>query len=209
MAEKFDFDGHVLAVQPRIRMTRSFDQRSHEYLGYIVRLNGYVDDRHEYPYTVELGKATYLKYEIEAGDMISGLCVSAGSANEPADYYKVSQLKVTKSSSYEGFEPPPWRGVAPDLDVYRERGHRRLSARTYETKCTSCIWGCEKPVEIIIDNWKPGKTERRRETSCYGPKSCPDYAAGPTRKVPGRNGMLWEEEDWVDEDATAHRGPDE
>ncbi len=29
------------------------------------------------------------------------------------------------------------------------------------------------------------------------------------RKVPGRNGMTWEEEDWVDEEATSSRGPDE
>jgi len=35
------------------------------------------------------------------------------------------------------------------------------------------------------------------------------YRAGPTRKAPGRKGMQWEEEDWVDEDATAHRGADE
>jgi hypothetical protein len=27
--------------------------------------------------------------------------------------------------------------------------------------------------------------------------------------VPGRKGMTWEEEDWVDEDETSHRGPDE
>jgi len=40
----------------------------------------------------------------------------------------------------------------------------------------------------------------RFETFCYGPKSCALYRAGPTRKVPGRKGMSWEEEDWVDEE---------
>ncbi len=44
---------------------------------------------------------------------------------------------------------------------------------------------------------------------CYGPKSCPAYRPGPTRKVQGRNRMSWEEDDWVDEEAVAHRGPDE
>jgi hypothetical protein len=29
------------------------------------------------------------------------------------------------------------------------------------------------------------------------------------RKVPGRKGMSYTEEDWVDDDATAHRGPDD
>jgi hypothetical protein len=33
--------------------------------------------------------------------------------------------------------------------------------------------------------------------------------AGPTRKAPGRKGMTWEEEDWVDEDAVSHRGVDD
>lgn len=76
-------------------------------------------------------------------------------------------------------------------------------------KCTTCIWGCEMAVEMIIDHWNPSVRRSRRETFCYGPKSCPSYKAGPTRQVPGRKGMTWEEEDWVDEDATAHRGPDD
>lgn len=210
MTKKISFDGRVLGVQPRIRLTRSFDPRSHSYLGYVLRLSGYVDDRREMFFTIGLGKAAYAKHEIEVGDDVSGLCLpSSDSRTEPAEYYKISKLKVTKGAPREELEPPPWHGVAPELEVYRERGHRRLSAKTYKGKCTSCIWGCEMPVEIIVDQWSPGKKRYRRETFCYGPKSCPDYAAGPTRKVPGRNGMSWEEEDWVDEDATAHRGPDE
>ena len=43
----------------------------------------------------------------------------------------------------------------------------------------SCMWGCEMAVEMIIH-----KVRWRRETFCYGPKSCPLYNAGPTRKVP-------------------------
>jgi hypothetical protein len=39
--------------------------------------------------------------------------------------------------------------------------------------------------------------------------SCPFYQSGPTRKVPGRKGMSYTEEDWVDVDATAHRGPED
>jgi len=64
-------------------------------------------------------------------------------------------------------------------------------------------------VEMIVDQWNPANKKFRFETFCYGPKSCPFYAAGPARKVPGRRGMTWEEEDWVDEEATAHRGRDE
>jgi hypothetical protein len=34
---------------------------------------------------------------------------------------------------------------------------------------------------------------------------CRLYKAGPNRKVEGRNGMVYVEEDWVDEEATGHR----
>jgi hypothetical protein len=65
------------------------------------------------------------------------------------------------------------------------------------------------PVTMIIDQLEPSKKRCRYETFCYGPKSCSFYKPGPIRKVPGRQGMTWEEEDWVDEDATAHRRWDE
>jgi hypothetical protein len=64
-------------------------------------------------------------------------------------------------------------------------------------------------VQMIVDHWNPQQKRYRMEAFCYGPKSCPLYKAGPTRKVPGRRGMSWEEEDWVDEDATSHRAMDE
>ena len=98
---------------------------------------------------------------------------------------------------------------APPLEVYRSRGHRRLAAKTYDTRRASCIWGCRMPVILILDQWNPHVRRYRFETFCYGPKSCTLYRAGPTRKVPGRRGMSWEEENWVDAEATAHRGPDD
>lgn len=63
-----------------------------------------------------------------------------------------------------------------------------MSSRTYETSCRTCIWGCKMPVEIIVDNW---------------------YKAGASRKVPGRNGMSYEESDWVGEQVTGHRSLEE
>jgi len=43
----------------------------------------------------------------------------------------------------------------------------------------------------------------------YGPKSCPFYRVGAARKIPGRKVISYTEEDWIDEDLTAHRGPDD
>jgi hypothetical protein len=62
------------------------------------------------------------------------------------------------------------------------------------------------------DDHRPVEPERARASFrdvLLRPKSCPLYRAGPTRKVPGRKGMSWEEEDWVDEEATEDRGPDD
>jgi len=65
------------------------------------------------------------------------------------------------------------------------------------------------PVEMTIDHWNPTEKDYRTETFCYGPLSCRFHNAGPTRKVPGRKGMSYEEEDWVDEQETEHRELDE
>ncbi len=97
-----------------------------------------------------------------------------------------------------------------ELEVYRGRGRRRLAARTYETKCSSCIWVCRMPVEIIVDNWNPrGKKKYRSETFCYDPLNCKLYKAGPNRKVEGRKGMVYVEKDWVDQMVVEHHGEDE
>jgi hypothetical protein len=127
---------------------------------------------------------------------------------EPVEYYRTSKLKVLQHEADGNRNPPPWHGAPPDLETYRWRGHRRLSARTYSSRCTGCVWGCRMAVEMIIDPWSPGM-RYRTETFCYGPKSCQYYRAGPRRVVPGRKGMRWEEPDWVDEQATDHRALDE
>ena len=128
---------------------------------------------------------------------------------EPVAYYKTARMKVLERNEDALTAGPPWTGIPPTLEVYRERGHRRLDSRTYAAKCNNCIWGCWMPVEMIIDQWNPGQVRYRFETFCYGPKSCAFYKAGPVRKVPGRRGMAWEEADWIDEEATSHRGPDD
>ena len=209
MPEKTAWHGTSVSVQPRIRLLRSFDQRNHNYLGYVLRIRGIIDDEQR-EFTVGIGKAAHLKHKFQTGDIVSGRVeLVADERTEPVEFYKASGLKVIERAAEEFPPPPPWLGVAPELPVYRERGHRRLNTRTYQSKCLGCIWGCRMPVEMIVDQWNPSQKRYRFETFCYGPKSCPLYKAGPTRNVPGRKGMSWEEQDWVDEEATAHRGEDD
>ena len=207
--EKLWWQGKLISVQPRIRSTRSFDQRQHTYLGYALRVQGTIGDESR-EFIIGVGKGAYAKHQFRAGDVVRGVSVVvADERMEPVEFYKTSGLKVLERFEGGAAKPPPWLGVAPELEVYRARGHRRLAARTSETMCQGCLWGCRMAVEMIVDQWNPSVRRHRYETFCYGPKSCALYKAGPTRKVPGRKGMTWEEEDWVDEDATAHRGMDE
>jgi hypothetical protein len=207
--DKVEWMGRITAVQPRIRLMRSFDERSHSYLGYVLCVEGTLRiDPGEF--RIAVGKAAQAKHRFHAGMEASGQAVPIPDPRlETAGFYKASGLKKLKDADGGPPAGPPFRGVPPELETYRSRGHRRLDTRTYDAKCTTCIWGCRMPVEMIIDQWNPSKKQYRFETFCYGPKSCPFYRPGPKRKVPGRKGMSYTEEDWVDEDATAHRGTDD
>ncbi|HMS18305.1 MAG TPA: hypothetical protein PKA37_15790 [Planctomycetota bacterium] len=208
-SQKLNWEGRVMGVQPRIRLHRSFDQRSHSYLGYTLRMRGWLSGK-ECDYLVAIGKAAQQKSLFRIGDQVIGQGHAVvDRESEICDIYKVSAVKVLRRSIEPLPSPPPYLGVPPLLTVYRERGHRRLRDRTFEAKCTSCLWGCAMPVDITVDQWNPTKIECRVETFCYGPKSCPFYDAGPPRQVPGRQGMVWEEDDAVDANATSHRSMDE
>ena len=190
-------------------MLRSFDERSHNYMGYALRVAGTIsgEDRE---FSIGIGKAAQAKHQFRVGDIVSGQSLPVmDDRREAVEFYKTSKLRVVERAGDNYNEPPPWLGVPPTLETYRARGHRRLAARTYNTGCSSCLWGCRMPVEMIIDQWNPSQKRYRFEIFCYGPKSCLVYKAGLTRRVPGRKGMVWEEEDWVDEHDTAHRSPDE
>ena len=182
---------------------------SHVYLGYTLRVQGNVGGEVR-EFLVGIGAGAQAKHQLQAGDAVSGDALPVADPRlETVEFYKVSNLKVTERAKGTQMQPPPWRGVPQSLPVYRERGHRRLAARRYQTQCTTCILGCHMAVEMIIDQWNPSVRRYRTETFCYGPKSCALYEPGPLRKVPGRKGMSYTEEDWIDEQATAHRSPDE
>jgi hypothetical protein len=207
--DKYIFVGKIISIQPRIRLLRSFDEVSHVYLGYAIILDGEIDN-HKSTFSVGIGKAAHAKHQFKVNDVISGACLPVPNPNtEPTQYYKVSKIKVISLGTGNN-TTSPWELAPPELEIYRKRGHRRLSTRTYDTKCHSCMWGAKMPVEIIVDNWNPrAKKKYRFETFCYGPLSCKLYKAGPNRKVEGRNGMVYIEEDWVDQMTVAHRGEDE
>jgi hypothetical protein len=159
---------------------------------------------------VAVGRGLHAKLAFRVGDRVSA---SGEAVQDPtkeiADLYKVSGLLVEARGGDARETGPPFHRLAPDLPAYRERGHRRLREERYEETCRTCVWACRMPAEMIVDQWNPSNVRHRMETFCYGPLSCPAYVAGPRRNVPGRKGMTWTEEDWVDEEETSHRGPDD
>lgn len=146
------WQGTVVAVQPRIRLTRSFDERSHSYPGYALRLQGQISNQ-DGEFLIGIGKVAQAKYQFRIGDIVSGHSVPAADPRlEPVDYYKTSGLKLIQRADIIEYSPPPWHGVSAELEEYRWRGYRRLSSRTYASKCIDCIWGCRMAVEMIVDH---------------------------------------------------------
>jgi hypothetical protein len=122
---------------------------------------------------------------VAQGDTVSGEALPVADPRlETVEFYKVSNLKDTVREVVEETPPPPWRGVPPPLSVYRERGHRRLAARTYEEKCTTCIWGCQMAVEMIIDHWNPSKRRYRTETFWLRPSRLSSLPIRPGAQGP-------------------------
>ena len=111
--DKLAWQGRVVSVQPRIRLLRSFDERSHSYLGYVLQIDGVISGE-ERTFTIGVGKGAYAKHAFQNGNQVSGGCAPASDPrNEPAEFYKVSQLKLLSSGPIPDKAPPPWQGIAP------------------------------------------------------------------------------------------------
>ena len=61
MDTKSTFKGNIISIQPRIRLTRSFDESSHTYLGYVITLEGEIDTQHT-TFSIGIGKSAHAKH---------------------------------------------------------------------------------------------------------------------------------------------------
>jgi hypothetical protein len=61
MNNKSTFTGKITSIQPRIRLTRSFDEASHTYLGYAIKIAGTIDGE-ETTFSIGIGKAAQAKF---------------------------------------------------------------------------------------------------------------------------------------------------
>ncbi len=122
--EKISWSGRIISVQPRIRLNRSFDERTHSYLGYSLVIEGIIGAE-ACVFSIGIGKVAQKKYQFQVGDRASGVSVTVADARmEPVDFYRTSKLELLRRGEIS-FDSTPWHRVPTDLETYRWRGHRR------------------------------------------------------------------------------------
>ena len=101
----------------------------------------------------------------------------------------------------------PEADIRNEQRVFRARGARMLDPKQWRKACMTCMWANKSAVEI---EYKFGKVKRyRKETFCYGPKSCPLYDMGPPRPVQYFDEPPSMDEGWMDDMCTDLRGEDD
>jgi hypothetical protein len=107
---KIPWQGVLLSVQPRIRLTRWFDQRSHAYLGYALKVSGRAGSEAR-EFLVGVGQGAHMKHHFRAGNAVSGDALPVPDPRfETVEFYKVSKLSVGPPEP-EDEEPPPLGAV--------------------------------------------------------------------------------------------------
>jgi hypothetical protein len=95
---KIEWSGRIVSLQPRIRLMRSFDERSHNYLGYVLQVEGIIGDEPG-EFRIAVGKAAQAKHRFRIGMEVSGQAVPVPDPRlETAGFYKASGLKVLKDA---------------------------------------------------------------------------------------------------------------
>jgi hypothetical protein len=98
ISHKLSWFGKIISVQPRIRLLRSFDQRSHSYLGYSIGIHGIINGE-ERDFSVGIGRSAQAKHKFKVGDEISGESLPVTDPKkEPVEFYKTSKLRLIRSS---------------------------------------------------------------------------------------------------------------
>jgi hypothetical protein len=143
--DKIAWQGGLLSVQPRIRLTRSSDQRSHTYLGYALKVRGRVGSEAR-EFLVAVGQGAHAKHQFQTGAAVCGALPVPDARLETAEFYKVSKLKVglprlwTRQRHRRGAAfRRRWRSTASAVigDLPREPLTRNAAAASGDAGCRS------------------------------------------------------------------------
>lgn len=81
---------------------RSFDQRSHSYLGCVLRIDGTCGEQTG-EFLIAVGEGAHEKHRFQAGMELEGQAVRVDDPRkETADFYKTSGIKLVKAADGDG-----------------------------------------------------------------------------------------------------------
>jgi hypothetical protein len=184
------------------------DNRTHHLLGFNLFLNGEADGR-DGRFILAVSDGQHGKLQFRIGDEFKGTawpCIKA--RHDIADYYRAGGFKVLfRAAEVPDAGGPPFAGLLPPIAVFERRGARILDATRWRKQCFTCMWANKSAVEI---EYKFGKVKRyRKETFCYGPRSCLFYDMGPPRQVQYFDTSPSIDDGWMDDLCTEQRGEDD
>jgi len=80
----------LISVQPRIRLNRSFDQRSHAYLGYALTVRGRLGSEPR-EFVLGVGAGAHATHRFRAGDTLTGDALPVPDPGlETVEFYKAA-----------------------------------------------------------------------------------------------------------------------
>jgi hypothetical protein len=208
-SSRIRWQGQIESVQCRAWVWRyKTDNRTHHHLGFNLFVKGEADGR-EGRFIVAVSDTQHTKLQFRIGDVFKGTawpCIKA--KHDIADYHRAGGFKAL-SRADEQTDPagPPFTGLLPPIEVFQRRGPRMLDAKLWRKPCFACMWANKSAVEI---EYKFGKVKRyRKETFCYGPRSCPLYDMGPPRQVQYFDTFPSIDDGWMDDLCTEQRGDED
>lgn len=208
-SSRVHWQGRIESIQCRAWVWRyKMCNRTHHHLGFNLWVKGKADGQ-ESRFIVAVSDTQHAKMQFRIHDVVKGTawpCIKA--KHDIANYYRAGGFKVlSRADTGPDHIGPPFTGLCPPIATFQKRGTRMLDAKHWRKPCFRCMWANKSAVEI---EYKFGKVKRyRKETFCYGPKSCPLYDMGPPRPV-----QYFEEgssmyEGWMDDLCTELRGEDD
>ena len=91
MSPKLTEQGKTTSIQLRIRLLRSFDQRHHSYLGFVLGIDGDIGGEQR-AFSVASGKSTQAKHQVRVRMEVSGEGEPVvDDRKETAELHKVSK----------------------------------------------------------------------------------------------------------------------
>ena len=203
------WQGQIESVQCRAWVWRyQLHNRTHYHLGFNLFIKGEANGKAG-RFIVAVSDTQHAKLKFNIGDMFKGTawpCIKA--RHDIADYYRAGGFKaLNRADEHTGSTGPPFTGLLPPTEIFELRGARMLDLKLWRKKCFTCMWANRSAVEI---EYKFGKVKRyRKETFCYGPRSCTLYDMGPPRQVPYFDTFPSSDKGWMDDLCTQQRGEED